>query len=594
MDKGFFFERNLLALSRFDPSLCSRLSGAETTRGRYKFIESRSGELIPALVDSSGAAHPLHSLVDPRREGTRLVSTLGSDGTDPGFLIIFGLGGGFHVEAALERPGTEWVTVIDFDIHGAAELLSSREYIGIFNDPRFRLLLDPSPPALEKHLLDRYKPGICGGIALLPLRTRTDIGRQLFTEATRVIKSAIDTVSADYSVQAYFGKRWFSNIIRNLPQAEQSLPALPPIRSAAICAAGPSLDFQIPLLCETRKKKERPFIIAADTALPSLLSAGLEPDAVISIDCQHISYYHFMAGLPERTMLFLDLASPPLVASRSARPYFFSGGHPLTRYLSRHWRPIPELDTSGANVGYAALSLAEYLGARNIELYGADFSYPAGVTYARGSYIRGLFENRQNRCASLETLHSAFLYRTPLSKQKSEQDYWYYETKALAMYRRRLEDKVRSITAGATAQVSAIPGMGAPINLEAASREDGGPETKAAPNSWVTPFPVSIRRETPAGSGGVYRLFASGKASMTAREFLRQYRNNIESLPVLAGPVQPYLTALSREENTIFTTLLPSMAAIKHRLPDSDIPGVVQAVREYSIKELDKVLKGMR
>ena len=102
MDNGYFFERNLLALSRFDPPLCSRLSGAETTRGRYKFIKSRSGESIPAWVDSSGAAHPLHSLVDPRKEGKRLVSTLGSEG----FLIIFGLGGAFHVEAALERPGT--------------------------------------------------------------------------------------------------------------------------------------------------------------------------------------------------------------------------------------------------------------------------------------------------------------------------------------------------------------------------------------------------------------------------------------------------------------------------------------------------------
>ncbi|MDR1596736.1 MAG: DUF115 domain-containing protein [Treponema sp.] len=554
MDKGFFFERNLLALSRFDPALCSRLSGAETTRGRYKFIDSRSGESIPALVDSSGAAHPLHSLVDPRKEGKRLVSTLGNEG----FLILFGLGGGFHVEAALERPGTEEVTVVDFDIHGVAELLSSREYIGIFNDSRLRLLVDPSREALERHILDRYKPGICGGIAVLPLRTRTGLGRPLFTGAGEAVKSAIDLVSADYSVQAYFGKRWFSNIIHNLHHAEQSTPALPPIRSVAVCAAGPSLDIQIPGLLE---KKERPFIIAADTSLPCLISAGLEPDAVVSIDCQHISYYHFMAGLPKHTLLFLDLASPPLVASRSSRPYFFSGGHPLTRYLSRYWRPIPELDTSGANVTYAALSLSEYLGARNIELYGADFSYPLGVSYARGSYIRALFENRQNRCASLETLYSAFLYRTPLSKQNPEKKSWYYETKPLILYRQRLEDRVRGITA----RVSAAPGMGAPIHLEAL------PE-KTAP------------------TGRVYRLFSSGKAVMGAREFLGQYRRGIESLPALSGPVQPYLAALSRNDNIIFTTLLPAMAAVKHRFPDLDNPGLLRAVREYCVGELTRVI----
>jgi uncharacterized Rossmann fold enzyme len=552
VDSGFFFERNLLALSQFDPPLCERLSGAETTLGRYKFIESRSGLSIPALVDSAGAAHPLHSLVDPRKEGDRLVSTLGSEG----FIVILGLGGAFHVEAALKRPETACVTVIDFDIHGVAELLRSCEYIGVFNDPRFRLLVDPGAEALKKHLLERYKPALCGGIAVLPLRTRTGFGQPLFNNAALHIKSAIEAVSADYSVQAYFGKRWFSNIIRNLPRAEQILPALPPVHNAAICAAGPSLDSALPLLQE---KKERPFIIAVDTSLPSLISAGLEPDAVVSIDCQHISYYHFMAGLPEHTLLFLDLASPPLVASRSAGPYFFSGGHPLTRYLSRSWRPLPELDTSGANVTYAALSLAEYLGARNIELYGADFSYPEGITYARGSYIRSLFENRQARNKPLETLHAAFLYRTPLSKQSGEGDSWHYETKALTMYRERLEEKARSMAA----RVIAVAGRGAPVALE--------------------------HRPSPAGNAPL-RVFASGAPRMAAAEFLRRYRDGIAALPALTGPAPPYLEKISREENIIFTTLLPSMAAIIRRAPELSIPEAAQATRDFSVEAINKVI----
>ncbi|AEF85977.1 conserved hypothetical protein [Treponema primitia ZAS-2] len=559
MNKGFYFERNLLALSRFDPALCSRLSGAETTRGRYRFIESRSGESIPALVDNSGAAHPLHSLVDPRREGKRLISTLGNEG----FLIIFGLGGGFHIEAALEKTTIEGITVIDFDIHGVAELLSSREYIGIFNDPRFRLLVDPSAEALEQYILDRYKPVICGGISLLPLRTRADFSQGLFNQAGEAIKSAIDMVSADYSVQAYFGKRWFSNIIRNIAQAEQNTVPLAPVHSVAICAAGPSLDAQIPLLAE---RKNRPFIIAADTALPALISAGLTPDAVVSIDCQHISYYHFMAGLPEQTLLFLDLASPPLVASRSPRPYFFSGGHPLTRYISRYWRPIPEVDTSGANVTYAALSLAEYLCARNIELYGADFSYPRGTSYARGTYIRSLFENKQNRCIPLEALHSAFLYRTPLFKQGDENNSWYYETKPMAMYRLRLEEKVRSMKA----RIVVVPGMGAPIRLETNTGDNRTADT--------------------------LRLFSSGKAAMGALEFLAQYRAGINALPLLQGPVYSFLTGLSKEETIIFTTLLPAAAALKRSAPELDTPELFDAVKKYCVGELEKLLGiwGMR
>jgi hypothetical protein len=137
------------------------------------------------------------------------------------------------------------------------------------------------------------------------------------------------------------------------------------------------------------------------------------------------------------------------------------------------------------------------------------------------------------------------------------------------MYRERLEKKAGSITA----RISAAPGMGAPIRL------DAGPETRTLP----------CHRDL----GGVFRLFASGKATMGAIEFLRRYRDNIEALPALSGAVQPYLTALSREENVIFTTLLPSMAAVKRRFPDLDIPEVVQAVREYCTGELDAVLRTM-
>jgi hypothetical protein len=552
MDKGFFFERNLLALSRSDPGLCSRLSAAETTLGRYKFIESRSGEPIPANLDASGTAHPLHSLVDPRKEGTRLAATLG----DEGFLIILGLGGGFHVAAALERRGIEQVVAVDYDINGIAELLSSKEYIRIFNDPRFRLLVDTPAELLEQYIIEQYQPALYGGIGALSLRTRTD-GQPLFNGATEAIKAAIDAVSGDYSVQAYFGKRWFSNIIRNLPMAETPAGPVPPVRHAAICAAGPSLDIQLPRLMQRRSSR---FLIATDTSLPALLGAGLEPDAVISIDCQHISYYHFMAGLPGHIPLFLDLASPPLAASRSGTLHFFSGGHPLTRYISRYWRPFPAVDTSGANVTYAALSLADTLGAQDIELYGADFSYPLGRTYARGTYLYPYFEYRQNRLSPLEALLSNFLYRGPLTRLEGEKS-WYYETPSLSRYRKGMEEKIRTLRA----KVIPEAGLGAPLS------------PGRSPPGEVSP-------------AGPLRIFSAGKASMGARDFLAEYRAKIKALPPIEGGISTYLENLNQEAGRIFTTLLPAAAAIKHRHPGLSRREILEEVKNYCIEELDRVL----
>jgi uncharacterized Rossmann fold enzyme len=557
LNKQFFFERNLLALSTLNPGLCSRLSGAETTLNRYKFLESRSGEIVPALIDAAGGAHPLHSLVDPRREGERLISTIGGEG----FLIFLGLGGAYAAEAALERAGICRVLVIDYDINGAAELLCSREYISVLGDPRFCLMIDPSGGELETYILENYQPVLSGGIRVLPLRGRTEFEGPRFQAAGEAVQNALVKVSADYSVQAYFGTRWFSNIIRNLKNSGIQDGPFPPVREAAICAAGPSLDAQIPLLAEQRRGKTRggPFIIAADTSLPSLLQAGLEPDAVVSIDCQHISYYHFMAGMPPHIPLFLDLASPPLLASRSSRPIFFSGGHPLGVYISRRWRPVPLVDTSGANVTYACLSLAETLGAEDIVIYGADFSYPQGQVYSRGTYIYPYFANRQNRLAPAEALFSAFLYRNPSLTKVPGGGAWYYETATLNRYRAVLEAKAADMAI----PVRSAPGRGAPVQIRQPRRGR---------------FPR------------VLRLFAAGQERTSAPAFLEEYREGIKALPPLGTGSQSYLARLNEEERAIFTTLLPQAAAIKRRTGAVKPGDIIEAVRDYCTGEIDKIL----
>ncbi|MDR2494280.1 MAG: DUF115 domain-containing protein [Spirochaetaceae bacterium] len=546
-----YFEENILALSDRDPALCNRISRAKTGVLRYRMLDSRSGETVPALLDGKGASHPLHSLVDPRREGTRLINLA----KDEGFLIFLGLGGGFQVAAALERADIQKVLVIDYDIYGIAQLLDSRDYHRFFQDTRFHLLIDPSAPQVERYVLDNYQPVLAGGMRVLPLRTRTVFDRQRFAEAGAAVDRAISTISRDYSVQAYFGTRWFSNIIRNLLRAEQQDGPIPSIRRAAISAAGPSLDLQLPRLAEKRNDF---FLIATDTSISSLFHAGLEPDAVISIDCQHISYYHFMPGLPDRVPLYLDLASPPLVASFSSHPRFFSGGHPFTRYISRYWRPLPLLDTSGGNVTYAALSLADMLGAEQVALYGADFSYPLGRAYSRGTYLFPYFAARQNRLSPLETLFSGFLFRSPELVKVNREEHWYYENPTLREYRKLLEEKTGNIRA----LVVPVKGLGAPLALR---------EQQAPPPHTI-------------------RLFAPGGSSVRAADFLFEYGEKLRNLPKVAQSAWAYLRRLTSEESLLLATLLPGAVAIKRRNPGLKTAELLEETVTYYTREIEKVL----
>ena len=580
VDRRCFFEQNLLALSLRDRELCARLKAAGNSgAGRYRFLETPSGETIPAMVDGSGVARPLHSTVNPKREAERLISAM-NDGNGPGdvgFVVFLGLGAGLAPLEALNLPGTSGVLVIDYDIEGIAELFRSLDYTSLLGDSRFCLLIDPSPAIVESAVMELYRPALSGGIRVLPLRARTEQDKGNFGAAGEAVRQGIEKVSSDYSVQAHFGMRWFANIVRNI----MSIPihngdahiSLPSTHEVAICAAGPSLDMQIPLLLEQKREGERgPFVISTDTALPALLHHGLNPDAVVSIDCQHISYHHFVGSACQGIPLYLDIASPPVLSGFSDRHFFFSGGHPLALYLGLKWMPLPVLDTSGGNVTFACLSLAENLGARRITVCGADFSYPAGRIYARGTYVFPYFERRQNRLSPLEAQTSVFLFRSPfLPPEPAETTIGVhpYETATMRSYRRSFEHKVSVMEA----EVTAMPGLGIP--------------------------PITCRKSLSrvpgkgASHGGRWNL-ASGKPVMNAVEFLERYRRDIEALPSLAPggrkDVGTYMQGLSAEAQQVFTTLLPHMAALKHRRPELQPFELLDAVKRYCADEIGRVL----
>jgi len=550
--KNSLFEKNLLALSKRNPELSIKLSKIVLKESRYKFLESRTGEMIPNWIDPQGAAHPLHSMMDPKREAKRLIETVQSEG----FIVILGLGAGFYAEEALKREETGFVLTVEYDLAALAELLRQRDYTCLFDDPGFSLAVDLSGEELQRLILSLYQPVLFGGIRVIPLRARADFDGKSFSIAAKAMEEAIDQTSSDYSVQARFGSRWLSNIIRNLKNAGEVKGSIPQIHRAIVCAAGPSLSLQIPAI---RKKRNEAFLIAVDTSLPCLLNAGITPDAVISIDCQHISYYHFMDGLPESALLFLDLASPPLLASRSINRFFFASAHPLTRYISLVWKKFPELDTSGGNVTYAAVSLAEQLGAGEIELYGADYSYPEGVSYARGAYIYSLFAKRQNRLSPLEAQCSDFLYRTPLEKIycPDSAGSWYYENRLLKFYREALEKKCLNMDAA----LMPAKGLGAPIRVRQ----------------------VDNRKNK-------NRIFYFDKPATQAEDFLLQYKNKIASLSKPEKNAALYLVSLSDEQRSVFATILPLAAALKHRNSTFDFREAIEKTKSYTIKQIEKVL----
>ncbi len=547
MNDDNIFNRNLLSLSIHNKELALNLSKCEPSK-KLLFKTSRNDYPIP-VININGREYSLHSTFDPQKEGNRYASTIKGGG----YVVVFGFGAAYHIKALLDRNDVNSILIIDKDISMFKSLLCFMDLSKILSDSRISILIDKNEEYIKNYLPANYLPAISGDFNTVSLRARVDSEPDYFNSIFNSIKSVLNTLSDDYTVQTWFGKRWFINSLSNLEAAEKSVGVLPPQKDVSIIGAGPSLELQIKELKDRRKKT---FIISTDTALSCLLNNSVVPDLVISIDCQQITYHHFIGGFPKEIPLILDLASPRFLSNLSDKTLFFTSGHPFSHYVNRNWRQFPFVDTSGGNVTHAAISLAESLSADTIRIYGADFSYPEGKSYARGTYLYPYFMSKSARVSSIETNFYNFLYRNDnIDMEKT--DYGFrYNTRPMLSYKERLELFAYEINA------SIIPAEGMGVKLNFTERKK--------------------RKEVP-------EIFAAGKASTSWQLFLSSYKTKLENLSVPASSPASYFSSLEYSEKDIWTTLFPVAAVFRKKNQNTKMRSsdILNEVKEWALEAIN-------
>jgi len=547
---------NMLALSSTQPALSAKIGNTKPSRS-VSIVRSRNDLPVP-VINRGGRSFHLHSMFDPVREGRRFYES----SPQGGYQLFLGFGAGYHILPFLDRSDISGIVIIEYEADLFKALLGHIDMRKFIMDKRVRFLIDPEPSEIVRDMLDNYLPAVSGNLYLHQLRSRTHLDSKKFASARDEITRVIKSISEDYSVQSYFGRRWFINSIENLKTAENSSTTLRPIRTAIITAAGPSLEDQLPDLKARRKEGS---LIATDTSLPFLLKHDLLPDMVISIDCQHITYHHFLSGYPSEVPLVLDLASPNHLTRRTDRLVFFTSGHPFSRYVNSTWRKFPYIDTSGGNVSHAAVSLADSLGAHTIYLYGTDFSYPEGKTYARGTYLYPYFQSITGRGTPLEHLFFSFLLRNENIIKVREDSYLRYTTKPMISYKERLEEANSRLRAS----VIPIPGKGERLKPHAG-------------------------RKSEEASSIIGTLFSAGAPARPWNEFLHNYREALLNLPKSGESLSDYKSKLSKEQKDIVTTLLPASAAIRREHESHGIrkegAQILWDVIQWSVQVIDAQL----
>jgi hypothetical protein len=541
-------ERNMLALSSRDPELSIAL-GRSSIEDTHFCKASKRGMLIP-WTKNNGHVGPVHSTIDPEKEGIRFYQ----HHKKRGFLIFAGFGGGYHVKPFLGDDLISGMLIIEASLSYVKMVFSHFDLTQIILDSRVSWLVEADEETIHTTLLEKYIPAVSGNLHYLPLSSRAGRGDPYFEKVRNEIQRSIENFSADYSVQSYFGKQWFKNTIKNLPNAQSAISTISSIRKAYITAAGPGLEQHL----DTIEKRSRAItLIATDTSLPLLISKGIRPDMVISIDCQQITYHHFLKGYPKDVPLVMDLASPHFLATLSDKPFYFTSGHPFSRYINSNWRRFPFIDTSGGNVGHAAVSLADHLGAREIHLFGADFSYPRGKTYSRGTYLYPYFSSGSNRLSPQEHLFMSFLFSNDTLTRRDENDDFAYTTRPMLNYHQRL----RRLSSNIEANLFHYS-----YNGEVLAPKDRKPFS----------FP----------DNGSRTLFAAGSSTSGWEALLESYDSALASLPRADYSFPIFRSRLTPEQAAVCLTLFPAAAAIrKESGNDSQVfPGaaIINAASEWT------------
>ena len=379
---------------------------------------TKDASVIP--VFKSGK--PMHSRYRPAGETLPYMSASGC-------LIVAGIGAGFHIKnTLLQNERISLLVAVEADKE-SLEFCQHFEAVREIEAKAGVVLCEAT--TLEETLKAHYIPAIHKNIALLFQRAWESENPDAAQTVSEAVKRALDQVAADFSVQSHFGKIWHKNILLNLSyicqlsstQVNAALAHCPtsfPIeKTAAIIAAGPSLDGCIEQIRAESESGEL-FVVAADTAFGTLQKSGITPDAVVSIDAQHVSSRHFLCALASsKTVFVFDLCTPPeippFLSAKGNTVLFVRTGHPLSA-LAAKALTIPLLDSGSGTVTIAAADWAKSVGFRSLKFFGADFAYLNGKPYAKGTYLDAEFYTKANRTRTAETSFCALMFRCELKK----------------------------------------------------------------------------------------------------------------------------------------------------------------------------------
>jgi tetratricopeptide (TPR) repeat protein len=349
-------------------------------------LEQGTGHASLSLCTEDGRWVRLHSLRNPIAEADAVIAPAFAS-TEPELVIVIGLGLGYVLDAIEARSSKTRVLALEPLPASVIHMMARRDWSAWQRDGRLRVLIGPDYAGAAEAWTE-----IDAEAPMPPIIVHPVLAREATTEVRRareLVERITFGAQANLNARKRFASRYLLNILKNLPTivSEANVGALfglfPDI-PAIIASAGPSLDQNLAAL---RGGQDRALLIAVDTAVRPLLSAGIDPHLVVSVDPSPENARH-LAKLPDpgRTWLAaegsLDRGAFVQFAGRiftfkvsDHHPWPWLRGFGIERDVLRAW----------GSVATSAFDLAIKLQCRPIVFVGQDLAYTNGRPYCRGT-----------------------------------------------------------------------------------------------------------------------------------------------------------------------------------------------------------------
>lgn len=395
------FLHNMRALWRQDPALAIRVD-AVADEERYPWEPTRSGAMTVRVPTPDGAAVYLHSKYDPVADADRLAAAVPLE--DKFCFVVSGLGLGYHVAALCRRlRGDAIVVVCEPSIEMIATALCCCDLAEAIESRRVCFLTGPDKSRLHE-LLRPYGTLIMLGAQFVRHAPSVRLDEAAHTAMTEAIAEFVTYTRMTLLTLVSNAKITCQNIAMNLVHYVQT----PPINilrdrfagnPGVIISAGPSLAKNIDGLAHL---KGHAVLCAVQTAIKPLMSRGIVPDFVTSLDFHKMSRKFF-----EETG---DLSNVHLVAEPKATWHVTDHYPGPMSLLFNHWAQLVVGDElarrdglkAGATVAHLAFYLAAYLGCDPIIFVGQDLAFSGHVFYVPGVDIHQSWRGEINRFNTME------------------------------------------------------------------------------------------------------------------------------------------------------------------------------------------------